>query len=68
MYWPCSIGRDSNFIGLFCTPKVDCVNPGLYAMIGAAATLGGVTRMTGVSHYVLLTQSFSSLLCHLSFM
>ena len=24
-----------------------CVTPGLYAMIGAAASLGGVTRMTG---------------------
>jgi chloride channel 3/4/5 len=23
-----------------------CITPGLYAMVGAAATLGGVTRMT----------------------
>ena len=25
----------------------NCVQPGLYAMVGAAAALGGVTRMTG---------------------
>ena len=24
-----------------------CILPGLYAMIGAASALGGVTRMTG---------------------
>jgi chloride channel 3/4/5 len=29
--WDCQIGRD-------------CVMPGLYAMVGAAAVLGGVTR------------------------
>uniref|UniRef100_A0A9J2Q9A0 Chloride channel protein n=1 Tax=Ascaris lumbricoides TaxID=6252 RepID=A0A9J2Q9A0_ASCLU len=31
--WSCQIGKD-------------CVMPGLYAMVGAAAALGGVTRMT----------------------
>ncbi|KAI0841598.1 chloride channel [Hypoxylon sp. FL0890] len=29
-----------------CEPDRPCVNPGVYAMIGAAATLAGVTRMT----------------------
>ena len=43
------MGRNSDFFQLFCSPKVDCVNPGLYAMIGAAAALGGVTKMTGDS-------------------
>lgn len=30
-----------------CTSGHPCVTPGLYAMVGAAASLGGVTRMTG---------------------
>ncbi|XP_066496371.1 H(+)/Cl(-) exchange transporter 5 [Tiliqua scincoides] len=30
----------------WCSPGADCVTPGLYAMVGAAACLGGVTRMT----------------------
>ncbi|KAK6586420.1 hypothetical protein PZA11_001477 [Diplocarpon coronariae] len=29
-----------------CEPDVPCVTPGTYAVIGAAAALGGVTRMT----------------------
>ena len=40
----CSIYKDS-FFYLFCSPHEYCVTPGLYAMIGAAAALGGVTRM-----------------------
>ena len=39
---------DSGFFRLFCSPNESCVTPGLYAMIGAAAALGGVTRMTGM--------------------
>ena len=36
-----------NFI-LFegCEPDIPCITPGTYAIIGAAASLGGVTRMT----------------------
>jgi chloride channel 3/4/5 len=29
-----------------CEPDIPCVTPGLYAIIGAAAALGGATRMT----------------------
>jgi chloride channel 3/4/5 len=29
-----------------CSAGEDCITPGLYAMVGAAAALGGVTRMT----------------------
>ncbi|KAL1923502.1 uncharacterized protein VTP21DRAFT_8482 [Calcarisporiella thermophila] len=29
-----------------CKPDMPCVTPGTYAMVGAAAALGGVTRMT----------------------
>lgn len=31
-----------------CNNGHTCVTPGLYAMVGAAAALGGVTRMTGM--------------------
>ncbi|XP_035223469.1 H(+)/Cl(-) exchange transporter 5-like isoform X2 [Stegodyphus dumicola] len=38
--------RDSWPFHAACTSNEDCMDPGLYAMIGAAATLAGVTRMT----------------------
>ncbi|KAJ5933186.1 hypothetical protein N7516_007675 [Penicillium verrucosum] len=34
------------FLFVKCEPDIPCVTPGLYAIIGAAAALGGATRMT----------------------
>lgn len=36
----------SESIKRVCPDLETCITPGLYAMVGAAATLGGVTRMT----------------------
>ncbi|KAJ8007855.1 hypothetical protein DPEC_G00098520 [Dallia pectoralis] len=38
--------HDSGLFKSWCSPGADCITPGLYAMVGAAACLGGVTRMT----------------------
>ncbi|KAA3673757.1 chloride channel 3/4/5, partial [Paragonimus westermani] len=34
------------FVAKMCKSSQPCISPGLYAMVGAAATLGGVSRMT----------------------
>jgi len=38
--------RDLSILKEMCTSGQTCVTPGLYAMVGATAALGGVTRMT----------------------
>ena len=41
-----SANRDHYIFKEMCANGHTCVTPGLYAMVGAAACLGGVTRMT----------------------
>ena len=42
-----SANQDHYIFKEMCTSGHTCVTPGLYAMVGACAALGGVTRMTG---------------------
>lgn len=50
-----------------CKAQVNCVTPGTYAMFGAAASLGGVTRMT-VSLVVIMFELTGALSYVLPFM
>ena len=47
-----------------CAQNESCIMPGLYAMVGAAACLGGVTRMT-VSLVVIMFELTGKLLIRL---
>ena len=40
-------------------PSARCISLGFYAVIGASALLGGVTRMTGVSSVMSSSVSYS---------
>jgi len=42
-----SANQDHYIFKEMCNSGHTCVTPGLYAMVGACAALGGVTRMTG---------------------
>jgi len=43
-----SANQDHYIFKEMCNSGHTCVTPGLYAMVGACAALGGVTRMTGM--------------------
>ena len=48
-----SSNQDQHYFKHMCDATDGCVIPGLYAMVGAAGALGGVTRMTGWTEIVL---------------
>ena len=55
------LNKDVSLWSSICGEGQVCVNPGLYAMVGAAATLSGVTRMT-VSLVVIMYELTGGLL------
>ena len=55
------LNKDVALWSTICGEGQVCVNPGLYAMVGAAATLSGVTRMT-VSLVVIMYELTGGLL------
>jgi len=63
----CSHYRSYGIFAEMCNGGHTCVTPGLYAMVGAAATLGGVTRMTGWSRPIIWTAKTGfSFICSVS--
>ena len=60
--FPSSFYRANPVFSEMCGTGSTCVTPGLYAMVGAAAALGGVTRMTSKLHTIhLITPTIQGL-------
>jgi len=53
-----SANQDHYIFKEMCASGHTCVTPGLYAMVGACAALGGVTRMTGKKLFTKFKNNF----------